>query len=188
MRLHQIKQHYGERVSIKWHPFALRPHYDPRPFQFSGSRVEYAWQHASSLAEPDSLSYTMWPHEEFPRWSMPGLEAGVAAQHQGEDLFLNFHTGLFRAFFIDSKSLIDKDNLVAVARTCGLDMTAFLRDIEDKAFQDTVRQQCLEAVDSYLISAVPTVIMGGKKRQIGMVPAEAYWQDLADLGLSPHMM
>jgi predicted DsbA family dithiol-disulfide isomerase len=183
VRLQKIKQHYGDRVSIKWHPFALRPQYDSRPFQFSGSSAENAWKRASSLAEPENLSYTMWPHAEFPRWSMPGLEAGMAAQRQGEDLFLDFHTRLFRAFFIDSKSLIDKDNLVAVARECGLDMTAFLRDIEDKAFQDRVRQQCVEAVDTYLVSAVPTVIMGGKKRQIGMVPAEAYWQDLADLGL-----
>ena len=111
------------------------------------------------------------------------MEAGVAAQRQGEELFLNFHTQLFRSFFIDSKSLIDKDNLVAVARACGLDMTAFLRDIEDKAFQEQVRQQCVEAVDTHLVSAVPTVIMGGKRRQIGMVPEEAYWQDLAALGL-----
>lgn len=61
-------------------------------------------------------------------------------------------------------------------------MMAFLRDIEDQAFQERVRQQCIEAVDTYLVSAVPTVIIGGKKRQIGMVPAEAYWQDLAELG------
>ena len=183
MRLQKIKQHYGDKVSIKWHPFALRPQYDPRPFQFRDSYAENAWKRASALAEPDDLSYTMWPHEELPRWSMPGLEAGGAAQRQGEELFLNFHTQLFRSFFIDSKSLTKKDNLVAVARACGLDMTAFLRDIEDKAFQDQVRQQCVEAVDTYLVSAVPTVIMGGKRRQVGMVPEEAYWQDLADLGL-----
>ncbi len=72
---------------------------------------------------------------------------------------------------------------MTVARECGLDMTAFLRDIEDKAFQESVRQQCVDAVDTYLVSAVPTVIIGDKKRQIGMVPAEAYWQDLAGLGV-----
>ena len=183
MRLQKLKEHYGDRVTVKWHPFALRPQYDPSPFQFKDSYVENAWKRASSLAEPEKLSYTMWPHEEFPRWSMPGLEAGVAAQRQGEDLFLRFHTKLFNAFFIESKSIIEKDTFVTVARECGLDMTTFLRDIEDKAFQDSVRQQCVDAVDTYLVSAVPTVIIGGKKRQIGMVPAEAYWQDLAELGV-----
>lgn len=182
MRLQKIKQHYGDRVTIKWHPFALRPQYDPSPFQFKDSYVEKAWKRASSLAEPEKLSYTMWPHEEFPRWSMPGLEAGVAAQRQGEALFLRFHTTLFKAFFIESKSLIEKETFVTAARECGLDMTAFLRDIEDQAFQECVRQQCIDAVDTYLVSGVPTVIIGGKKRQIGMVPAEAYWQDLAELG------
>ena len=59
----------------------------------------------------------MWDKDEFPRWSMPGLEAGIAAQRQGEDAFHRFHLRLYRSFFIESKSLIDKDNLVAVART-----------------------------------------------------------------------
>lgn len=37
--------------------------------------------------------------------------------------------------------------------------------------------------DTYLVSAVPTVVIGSKKRQIDMVPAEAYWQDLAAFGV-----
>jgi predicted DsbA family dithiol-disulfide isomerase len=106
---------------------------------------------------------------------MPGLEAGVAAQRQGEDLFLRFHTKLFNTFFIKSKSIIEKETFVTIARECGLDMMAFLRAIEDKAFQERVRQQRVDAVDTYLVSAVPTVIIGGKKRQIGMVPTDAYW-------------
>ena len=126
----------------------------------------------------------MWPHDEFPRWSLPGLEAGMAAQRQGEEVFLRFHRGLFRAFFIESKSLIEKDTFVGIARNVGLDMNAFLNDIEDKTFQDLVRRQCQEAVDKYFVSAVPTVLIGGKRRQIGMVDAEAYLQDLAILGVS----
>ena len=62
-------------------------------------------------------------------------------------------------------------------------MTVFLRDIEDKAFQDRVREQCTDAVDTYFVSAVPTVLIGGKTRQIGMVPATVYLEDLARLGL-----
>ena len=146
--------------------------------------MEHAWRKASALAEPDGLAYSMWPHEEFPRWSMPGLEAGMAAQRQGEDVFLRFHTGLFRSFFIENKSLIEKETCVAVARHVGLDMNAFLRDIEDKALQDQVRQQCEDALNTYFVSAVPTVLIGGKTRQIGMVPAEAYLEDLARLGVA----
>ena len=116
MRLHKIKQQFGERVSLKWHPFALRPQPDTAPFRFQGSYVENAWQRASQLAEPDGLSYTMWRPDEFPRWSMPALEAGVAVQRQGEEVFLRFHSALFQAFFVANRSLIDRDTLLDTAR------------------------------------------------------------------------
>jgi predicted DsbA family dithiol-disulfide isomerase len=183
VRLQKIQERFGDHVSIKWHPFALRPQYDPTPFHFKGSYVENAWKRVSAMAAPDGISYTMWDKEEFPRWSMPALEAGVAAQRQGEETFHRFHPALFRSFFVGSKSLIDKDNLVNVARDSGLDMTAFLRDIEDPLLQESVRRQCEEATENYFVSAVPTVIIGGKRRRIGMVPAEEYLADLAVLGL-----
>ena len=168
---------------MRWHPFALRPQYDPTPFRFTGSYVENAWRRVSSMATDVGLSYKMWDKEEFPRWSMPALEAGVAAQRQGEDAFQRFHTNLFGSFFLESQSLIDKDNLLAVARRSGLDANAFQRDIEDPALQESVRKRCEEAMDTYLISAVPTVIIGGKRRRIGMVPADEYLVDLAALGV-----
>jgi predicted DsbA family dithiol-disulfide isomerase len=183
VRLQHIKERFGDRVSIRWHPFALRPQYDPTPFRFKGSYVENAWRRISSMVEAEGMTYTMWDKEEFPRWSMPALEAGVAAQRQGEEAFHRFHPALFRSFFVESKSLIAKDTFVAVARNSGLDMMTFLRDIEDSALQESVRRQCEEAVDTYFVSAVPTVMVGGKRRRIGMVPPEEYLADLAFLGL-----
>lgn len=183
MRLQKIKERFGDRVTVRWHPFALRPEYDPTPFRFTGSYVENAWRRVSSMAEPEGLTYTMWNKDEFPRWSMPGLEAGVAAQRQGDEAFHRFHLTLFRSFFIESKSLIEKENLVAVARDSGLDMPTFLRDIDDPALQESVRRQCEEATETYYVTAVPTVIIGGKRRRIGMVPPEEYLADLAILGL-----
>lgn len=179
-------------MTVTWRPFALRPQYDPTPFRFRGSYVENAWRKASALAEPDGLTYRMWPDDtEYPRWSPPGLEAGAAAQKQaaelGEDVFLRFHAGLYRAFFIDNRSPLDKDIALAVARQVGLDTNAFLRDLEDEAFRASVRAQCQDAVDAFFVSAVPTVLIGvspsgepaaGAARHIGLVPAEDYVRDL----------
>lgn len=179
-------------MTVTWRPFALRPQYDPTPFRFRGSYVENAWRKASALAEPDGLTYRMWPDDaEYPRWSLPGLEAGAAAQKQaaelGEDVFLRFHAGLYRAFFVDNRSPLDKDTALAVARQVGLDTNAFLRDLEDEAFRASVRAQCQDAVDAFLVSAVPTVLIGvspsgepaaGAARHIGLVPAEDYVRDL----------
>lgn len=183
MRLQKIKERFGDRVTVRWHPFALRPQYDPTPLRFAGSYVENAWRRISAMAEDVGLSYRMWDKDEFPRWSMPGLEAGVAAQRQGEEAFHRFHTNLFASFFLESQSLIDKDNLLAVARKSGLDINTFSHDIEDPVLRDMVRKQCEDAVETYFISAVPTVVIGGKRRRIGMVPADEYLADLATLGV-----
>ena len=171
-------------MNITWRPFALRPIFDGAPFEFSGSYVEKAWRRASSLATPDGLAFTMWPHTEFPRWSLPGLEAGVAAQKQDEALFLRFHVALYRAFFVDNKNLLERDTLVTVARDVGLSINEFVSDLEDPGFREMVRRQCEEAADSYFVSAVPTVLIGPTRRQIGMVDQQAYLSDLAACGLS----
>jgi len=59
VRLQKIKERFGDRVSIRWHPFALRPQYDPSPFRFQGSYVEKAWKRISAMAEPEGLTYNM---------------------------------------------------------------------------------------------------------------------------------
>jgi len=181
--LQKIKERFGDRVTVRWHPFALRSQYDPTPLRFTGSYVENVWRRVSAMAQDVGLTYRMWDKDEFPRWSMPALEAGVAAQRQGDESFHRFHLGLFQSFFLQSRSLIDKENLVAVARQSGLDVNTFLRDIEDPVLQESVRKQCEAAVDEYFISAVPTVIIGGKRRRIGMVSTNEYLADLAVLGV-----
>jgi predicted DsbA family dithiol-disulfide isomerase len=135
------------------------------------------------MAQDVGLTYRMWDKDEFPRWSMPALEAGVAAQRQGDEAFHRFHENLFGSFFLRSQSLIDKDNLVSVARQSGLDVNIFERDIGDQTLQAAVQKQCEEAVEDYLVTAVPTVIIGGKRRRVGMVSTEDYLADLAMLGV-----
>jgi predicted DsbA family dithiol-disulfide isomerase len=183
VRLQTIKEQFNGRISLRWRPFALRPQYNPGPFQFSGSYVEGAWQRAGTLAKPDGITYRMWDQEDFPRWSMPALEAGAAAQRQGEEAFQRFHFALFQAFFTGGKNIMEKETLVTVARETGLDVSAFTQDIDDPTLQQEVKRSCAEAVETYGISGVPTVIIGGKRRLVGAVPAEDYLKALEAYGL-----
>jgi hypothetical protein len=48
-------------LAIRWHPFALRPQYDPSPFRFQGSYVEKAWKRISAMAEPEGITYSRHP-------------------------------------------------------------------------------------------------------------------------------
>jgi predicted DsbA family dithiol-disulfide isomerase len=114
---------------------------------------------------------------------MPALEAGAAAQRQGEEAFQRFHSALFQAFFTGGKNIMEKETLVTVARETGLDASAFIRDLDDPALQQEVKKKCEEAVDTYGVSAVPTVIISRKGRLVGAVPAENYLKALEAYGL-----
>jgi predicted DsbA family dithiol-disulfide isomerase len=114
---------------------------------------------------------------------MPALEAGAAAQRQGEEAFHRFHSALFQAFFTGGKNIMEKEILVTVARETGLDVSAFVRDFDNPALQQEVKKTCEEAVDFYGVSAVPSVIIGGESRLVGAVPAENYLKALEAYGL-----
>ena len=77
------------------------------------------------MTRSDGISYRMWDERPLPRWSLPGLYAGIAAQRQGPELFERFHIEMFAAYFSRSEDITSKDVVVKVARRSGLDVDRF---------------------------------------------------------------
>lgn len=173
MRLQRLKQEFGVRVRLRWHPYALRPAYVPGPFQFAGSYVEGAWQRAARLAQDAGIEYHMWAGEGFPRWSLPGLEAGLAAQRQGAAAFERFHVALFRALFSENRDITAPAVLADVARRTALDVDRFEADLHSAEIRTAVREGFEAAMNDCCVSAVPTVLVG-TRRIVGMVPLAEY--------------
>ena len=117
-----------------------------------------------------------------PEGTVVVLHAGILSPLV-QEAFQRFHSALFQAFFTGGKNIMEKETLVAVAREAGLDVSTFMQDLDDPALQQEVKKTCEEAVDSYGISGVPTVIIGGKRRLVGAVPAEDYLKALEVCGL-----
>jgi len=179
VRLQRLTSELGARVRLRWQPYALRPVPVPGAFRFAGSYVEAAWRRAAALAQEDGIVYRLWAGDEFPRWSMPALEAGVAAQRQGEAGFARFHLALFRALFVESRTITAPAVLTAVAREAGLDVDRFATALQTEEVRRDAREGFEAALNDCYVSAVPTVLVG-TRRLIGLVPAAEYRAAIVD--------
>ena len=183
MRLRKLQTQLQGRISVQWHPFALRPERNATPFEFKGSYVERGWKSAALMTRADGISYQMWDQRPLPRWSLPGLYAGAAAQRQGPELFERFHIEMFAAYFGRSEDISSKDVAVEVARRSGLDVDRFSLDVDDEGLRAAVFKKVIDAMSVNAVSAVPTVIVEGGGSVQGAVPAEHYLRALAQAGL-----
>ncbi len=136
------------------------------------------------MTRSDGISFQMWDQRPLPRWSLPGLYAGTAAQRQGPQLFERFHIDMFAAYFGRSEDITSKDVAVEVARRSGLDVDRFSKDVDDEELQAEVLKRVIEAMSVYQVSAVPTVIVDGGISMQGAVPEKDYLGAFAKAGLS----
>lgn len=184
MRLQKLQAQFQGAISVQWHPFALRPERNASPFEFKGSYVERGWKSAALMTRNDGIGYQMWDQRPLPRWSLPGLYAGTAAQRQGARLFEHFHLDMFAAYFGRGEDITSKEVAVEVARGSGLDVDRFSQDVDDEELQAEVFKKVIEAMSVYPVSAVPTVMIGGGSTVQGAVPAEDYLAALGKAGLN----
>ena len=64
VRLWRLEDEFGDRVSIEWRPFLLRPHPDPGRTLEKFRAYTASW--ARPAAEPDGGTFRVWATEEGP--------------------------------------------------------------------------------------------------------------------------
>ena len=167
----------GSQLRIEWKAFPLRPAPDPS-VTFKGTYREEAWKRCATTAEPDGLVYNMWSRADYPNCSLPALEAAKCAALQGEDLFQRVHLALYEAFFTRGRNITIRDEVFEVVSDAGADMTRFLADYESGKAREWVLQDYEDAVTRAGVRAIPTVVMEGDKRLVGLVSAAEYRRTL----------
>ncbi len=121
----------------------------------------------------------MWTRPDFPQWSLPALQAAKCAELQGSEAFERMHFGLFRAFFEEGVNIGEAAEVIEVARRAGLDMDRFLNTYEEERQRDRVLEEHSQAVTTYGVRAIPTVIIGEEPPIVGAVPLHEYERLLA---------
>lgn len=104
--------------------------------------------------------FTPWPHDDYPNWSMPALEAAKCVGLQGDpDVDDRLHIGLFEAFFTKSRNIADPAEIAKVVAASGADMARFHADAAAGAGREAVLADYRTAVDEHGVQGIPTVIV-----------------------------
>ena len=126
----------------------------------------------------------MWARDDYPTWSLPALEAAKCVALQGDEAFERVHLLLFEAFFSKGINIGKREEVIEVVRGAGVEMERFLDDYNAGTARAKVMREYEEALTTYQVNSIPTVIFDGNQRVIGATPLEEYLKILAALGVS----
>ena len=57
------------------------------------------------MAASDGITFTPWPREDYPHWSLPALRAAKCVARQGPEAFERLHLLLYEALFTRSVNI-----------------------------------------------------------------------------------
>ncbi len=136
------------------------------------------------MSSPDGVKFTMWARDDFPTWSLPALEAAKCVALQGDEPFERVHLLLFEAFFSKGINIGKREEVIEVVRGAGVDMDRFLKDYDAGTARALVLKEYEEALTTYRVNSIPTVIFDGGQEIIGATSLDEYLKILATLGVS----
>lgn len=161
MRLHRLREEFGDRLVVEWRAFPLRPEPDPS-VRYQGTYREAAWQRANELVRGDA-TFTPWQRADYPNWSLPALEAAKCVARQGADAFERIHLRLYEAFFTHGRNIADRAEVTEVIRESGVDLARFLTDYQGAGARLEVLRDYERALTEHGVRAIPTVIVGSRR-------------------------
>jgi predicted DsbA family dithiol-disulfide isomerase len=141
------------------------------------------WQRIAAMVEADGIAWKMWQREDYPNWSLPALEAAKCAALQNSKAADDMHFRLFRGFFEEGVNVARPEEILALARQAPLDYDRFVADFESGMTRRAILDEYDEAVNTYMVYAIPTVIFNDRERVVGAVPVEEYFKVLEKFGL-----
>jgi predicted DsbA family dithiol-disulfide isomerase len=147
---------------------------------FAGRGLDLDAMHVrmKSLMDGEGLPYNRRTHtynsrlaQELAKWAdtKPGFE--------------KIHEALYKAYFVDSRNLADKNVLLDVAQSVGLPVEEAESILDNRTFKHEVDVDWQKA-RQYGISGVPTFAVNGSK-VVGAQPYEILAQHLTAAGAEP---
>ncbi len=136
------------------------------------------------MIEPEDIAWNIWQRDDYPNWSLPALEAAKCAALQGEAAFEDVHFRLFHGFFEHGVNIANIDELLDLVRQAPLDFARFIDDFDSGVTRRNVLDEYEEAVNTYRVYAIPTVIFPDGERVVGAVPSAEYEKVLEKFGVT----
>jgi predicted DsbA family dithiol-disulfide isomerase len=169
-----LQDEWGPDLVLEHRAFPLRPQPEPGT-PFKGTYREEGWRRCGQMSVADGITFTPWPHESMPGFSLPALEAAKCAAKQGEDVFERVHRALYEAYFTRSLNIADPAVLAGVVGEAGADPARFEADLRAGFARQAVVADYEAAITEHGVRAIPTVIVPETGRAlVGLSELAAY--------------
>ncbi len=159
MRLDELEERLGDRISITWKSFLLRT--EPK----TTDRAKFA-DYTQSWLRPGGMepntNFTLWSDEsdDPPTSSLPAQVAAKTLEIVDPNRVPAYHRALLNAYFTDNRDISNWDVLLDVAAEVGVDRVGFAAGIEEHntAMTKAVIDDHNSAIENG-VTAVPTVVI-----------------------------
>lgn len=157
MSVDQLKEE--KDVTIKWLHFPLHPETPPEGVLMKDlyktrnrEQAKAYGDHLRTLMAEAGLTYNKRTRLDNSRIAQE-LGAWADTQMEGDD----FHYAMFRAYFVDDRTISDRDTLIDIAGSVGLDRQEARDVIESRSFSAKVTEDWNRAWENG-ITGVPTFV------------------------------
>jgi predicted DsbA family dithiol-disulfide isomerase len=174
VRLRKLGEEFGGRLVVESRAFPLRPAPEPS-VPWRGTYREEGWRRCGAMSADDGITFTPWPHDALPGWSLPALEAAKCVLAQGPALFEPVHLAIYRGYFTESRNIGDPNEVARiVGEQRGIDMARFVADYRGGVGRKAVKDDW-EAAAEHHVTAIPAVIVPATGRAlVGLADVATY--------------
>lgn len=174
MRLEELERRLGDRVSVEWRSFLLRPVPEARPMEDFTAYTE-SWARPSGMAPEAGFAHPWSGENPPPNGSLSSSIAGKVAESFGAEAWEAFHKGLLAAYFTEHRTISDVGVQADVAEAAGIDRAEFERRLVDdyEAAKTAVIAE-FEQAQQAGITGIPSVVVDGRYLVSGAVDVEHY--------------
>ena len=110
------------------------------------------------MNQKNGPDWKLWDQpESYPSRARFAFKGAEAARKQGPEAFDRFHLALLTARHVDGKDLTDRQTILDVAESAGLDMARFEHDF-DAATLEPVGRDHEEGTQTYGVFGTPTFV------------------------------
>jgi predicted DsbA family dithiol-disulfide isomerase len=126
-----------------------------------GPKLIINWKYFS-LEQVNNKQEPQWKVWEQPKdylsRRLNAFRAAEAARHQGEAAFASFHIALLRARHEQRRDIADRNTLIEVAKSVGLEIGRFQKDLDDRRLLAKLAEDHTFAADTLDIFGTPTLV------------------------------
>ena len=141
---------------------------------FKGTYREEGWRRCGQMSAADGITFTPWPHERMPNWSVPALEGAKCLLRQGDEVFDRAHLALYAAFFTHSRNIADPAVVREIAAAAGADLVRYDAELESGTGREEIMKD-YEAAVAEGVRAIPAVIVPETGRAlVGLADTATY--------------